>query len=95
MTWQVNYTDEASQDLQDIYDYISLTLLKPVIAANQIDRIMDAADTLDHMPFRYRLYGKEPWRSRGLRLLPVDNYIYNFYNFDCHLNYYNPIEKIQ
>ena len=24
---------------------------------------------------RHRLYEEEPWRSQGLRVLPVDNYI--------------------
>ena len=43
--------------------------------ARQTERIMDAADSLDYMPFRYRLYGNEPWRSKGLRVLPVDNYL--------------------
>jgi toxin ParE1/3/4 len=27
------------------------------------------------LPFRYRLYEKEPWRGKGLRVLPVDNYL--------------------
>lgn len=27
------------------------------------------------MPERYRKYEKEPWKSRGLRILPVDNYV--------------------
>lgn len=27
------------------------------------------------MPKRYRKYEKEPWKSRGLRELPVDNYV--------------------
>ena len=27
------------------------------------------------MPERHRRYEKEPWRTRGLRLMPVDNYI--------------------
>ncbi|MBQ8401784.1 MAG: type II toxin-antitoxin system RelE/ParE family toxin [Clostridia bacterium] len=27
------------------------------------------------MPGRFRLYDKEPWRSRGLRIMPVDNYL--------------------
>ena len=30
---------------------------------------------LDTMPERYRKYEKEPWKSRGLRVLPVDNYV--------------------
>lgn len=29
---------------------------------------------LDQMPERFREYGREPWRSRGLRIMPVDNY---------------------
>ena len=75
MIWKVNYTEDAAQDLQGIFDYISDVLLEPVTAVNQTDRIMDAADSLDHMPLRYRLYNKELWRSRGLRVMPVDNYL--------------------
>ncbi len=36
---------------------------------------MDAADSLESMPKRFRMYDREPWRSRGLRILPVDNYV--------------------
>jgi hypothetical protein len=50
-------------------------LLEPVTAANQTNRIMDVADSLDHMPLRHLLYDKEPWRSRGLRVMPVANYL--------------------
>ncbi len=31
--------------------------------------------SLDIMPERYRKYENEPWKSRGLRVLPVDNYV--------------------
>lgn len=50
-------------------------LLEPVAAERQITRIMDAADSLDHMPLRYRLYEHEPWHSRGLRVFHVNNYL--------------------
>ena len=30
--------------------------------------------SLDYMPKRYRLFDREPWRSRGLRIVSVDNY---------------------
>ena len=43
-------------------------------AEKQAGRIMDAADSLGHMPLRHRRYEMEPWRSRGLRVLLVDNY---------------------
>jgi len=29
MTWRVDYADDAVQDLQAIYDYISMTLQEP------------------------------------------------------------------
>ena len=38
--------------------------------------------SLDTMPERYRKYEKEPWKSRGLRVLPVDNYVV-LYIPDC------------
>ena len=75
MTWNVFYTDSAQRDLQSIYDYIADVLLEPDIANKQTDRLIYAADSLEHMPFRYRLCDYEPWRSKGLRVMPVDNYV--------------------
>jgi toxin ParE1/3/4 len=74
-SWYVSYTEKADRDLDSHYKYIAKEKLEPINAANQINRIIDATATLDHMPFRHRLYANEPWRSRGLRVLPVDNYI--------------------
>ncbi len=31
--------------------------------------------SLDNMPERNRLYEREPLKSRGLRVLPIDNYV--------------------
>jgi len=75
MIWDVHYTNSAEQDLQDIYDYISYILLIPETAKRHADEIMDAADSLEHMPFRHRLCDYEPWRSRGWRVMPVNNYL--------------------
>jgi len=75
MIWHVDYTDDALEDLQGIYEYIAFNLLEPVTAAKQSGRIMDAADSLNELPFRYPLYHKEPWHSKGLRFMPVDNYM--------------------
>ena len=75
MIWDVQYTETAEKDLQDIYNYIAHVLLVPSTAENQTNRIMDTADTLNHMPLRYRLCDYEPWRSMGWHSVPVDNYI--------------------
>ena len=75
MTWKVEYSDEARGNLRDIFRYISDTLLEPLTAKAQIGRIQDAAEGLDHLPFRHRLCDVEPWHSLGLRVFPVDNYL--------------------
>ena len=58
MIWKVKYADDAIQDLQNIYDYIAYMLLEPVTAAKQANSIMDAVESLDHMPLRHSLYDK-------------------------------------
>lgn len=75
MIFRVEYSAAARQDLRDIYQYIAYELLAPEAAARQTDRIMKAVRSLEQMPMRHRLYEEEPWHSRGLRVLPVDNYI--------------------
>ena len=81
MKYEVMYTAGAKKDLRNIYRYISEELLAPKNAAGQTKRIMAAIRKLDEMPKRNRLYEEEPWHSRELRFLPVDNYL-AFYKVD-------------
>ena len=81
MTYEVRSTGHARLDLCNIYNYISDTLLEPVIAEKQYSRIEKAVYSLDYMPERFRRYEKEPWKSRNLRVMPVDNYLV-FYTVD-------------
>ena len=64
-----------------LYKYIAETLMEPVIAEKQYTRIENAVYSLDQMPERFRQYEREPWRSRNLRVMPVNNYIV-FYTVD-------------
>jgi toxin ParE1/3/4 len=75
MKYKVIYTEQANKDLRAIYEYIAFTLLAPDLAVGQLDRIEKAMLKLQEMPERYRLYEEEPWLSRGLRWMPVDNFI--------------------
>lgn len=75
MSWDIVYTAQARQDLRDIYEYIALELLAPENAAGQTQRIMKTIRSLEEMPMRHKLYEEEPWHSRGIRILPVDNYL--------------------
>ncbi len=73
MSWKINYTRHAREDLKAIYEYLAFELLVPDTAGRQSDRIMKAVRTLDNMPERYKVYEEEPWKSQNLRYFPVDN----------------------
>ena len=74
MSYSVTITDKADEDLRSIFEYIAFDLHSRINAARQINRLEEAINSLSEMPKRFSLYGNEPWRSRGLRMMPVDNY---------------------
>lgn len=75
MTYQINITDQANQDLRNIFEYIAFELQEPQVAIGQLNRLEKEIYSLDQMPERYRVYDREPWRSRNLHIMPVDNYL--------------------
>ncbi len=75
MIYEVAITEQADADLRGIYEYIAFELLAPENAAGQIDRLEENILGLEHFPEKFREYEKEPWHSRGLRIMPVDNYL--------------------
>lgn len=75
MIYAVKISDEAGSDLRGIYEYIDFDLLVPETAANQLERLKKSIMGLKEMPKRFPLYQKEPWLSRGMRFVPVDNFI--------------------
>jgi toxin ParE1/3/4 len=74
-SWRIVYSEHAANDLRDIFEYIAFSLLEPGIAKKLTRRIIDAVSKLNQMPLRHHLYDKEPWRGRGLRVLPVGSYL--------------------
>lgn len=75
MIYEVVTTDQADSDLRGIYEYIAFELLSPEHAAGQLDRLEENIVGLEKFPEKFRLYEEEPWHSRGLRVMPVDNYL--------------------
>ena len=75
MIYEVEVSQQADSDLSGIFEYIAFELQSPQNASGQLDRLEEQILSLDTMPERYRKYEKEPWKSRGLRVLPVDNYV--------------------
>ena len=75
MKYKIALTKQADTDLRSIYEYIAFTLFEPETAARQLDRIEKGVLSLDKMPERFGVFEKDPWFSRGLRKMPVDNFI--------------------
>ncbi|MCM1263480.1 MAG: type II toxin-antitoxin system RelE/ParE family toxin [Butyrivibrio sp.] len=75
MNYEISMTPQAKNDLRSIFEYIAFDLQSPQNAAGQLDRLEKHIASLNEMPERCRVYDKEPWFSRNLRILPVDNYL--------------------
>lgn len=73
--WSVILTPEFKHEFRNIYAYISEVLLVPETAKKQVSRILEQVEKLSEMPNKFSLIDKEPWRSRGVRKLIVDNYV--------------------
>lgn len=74
MIFEIEISNQADADLRGIYEYIAFELQSPENAGNQLDRLEESIISLGQMPERFREYENGPWRSRGLRIMPVDNY---------------------
>lgn len=75
INYEVITTKQADYDLRGIYEYIAFELMAPGNAAGQLDRLEKGIMGLETFPERFRAYEKEPWRSRGLCVMPIDNYL--------------------
>ena len=75
MSYEVTLTQEAKHDLLEIYRYIAVELQSELNANDQPDRLEENILKPDEMPERFRVYARESWRSRNLRVMPVDNYL--------------------
>ena len=75
MSWKINYSEKAFNDLKAIYEYIAFELSVPNTASKQVERIMDSVKALDRMPFMHPVYPEEPLKSREIRFFPIDNYL--------------------
>lgn len=73
--YTVSYSEDALNDLREIYTYIADELLVPETATAQVGRIRKEVRSLDFMPTRYALVEWEPWHSMRMHQLPVNNFI--------------------
>ena len=75
MIYNVVISSQAENDLRGIFEYIAFELKSPQNAADQLEKLERKILSLEAMPDRHRVFDRETWRSRGLRILPTDNFV--------------------
>ncbi len=75
-TYRVRYTPEAYSDLQEIFDYIKIS--SPQNAPEMIRKLMEAADSLDIFPHRYRPPRNMGKVDREIRSMPVPPFLMRY-----------------
>lgn len=53
---KVTYYESALKDIKEIYEYLCEVIKMPETATNQIRRIFECADSLNHLPERNKVY---------------------------------------
>ena len=80
MRYEVKLTAQAIGHIEETVQYISKTLLEPETARKWADVLQCEIGKLDSMPSRYPFTEEEPWRTKGIRKMPVKNFLVYYLN---------------
>ncbi|MDO4469933.1 MAG: type II toxin-antitoxin system RelE/ParE family toxin [Bacillota bacterium] len=72
--YTVEITNEALENMEQLYNYIAYVLQSPENAMAQYNRIAEAILRLETLAERIKIMESEPEHSREMRKLLVDNY---------------------
>ena len=75
MRYKVKLTTQAIGQIEETVRYISKILLDPETAQKWADAMQREIEKLDFMPSKYPLTEEEPWHTKGIRKMPVKNFI--------------------
>ncbi|MBQ7360751.1 MAG: type II toxin-antitoxin system RelE/ParE family toxin [Lachnospiraceae bacterium] len=76
--YRIVLTHRAKDDIIDIGDYISFTLLEPYTSQIFIKGLKNSISHLKYFPFKFPLVQDEILQAQGIRCMPYKNY-YIFY----------------
>ena len=74
MEYSVALSDQAKEDIVEIYDYILNVLESEINAESVLNRLYSAMNKLSYMAESYHLYPNEAWKSKGVHYFSVGNY---------------------
>lgn len=72
--YEIEITDQAEEDLNDIFAYIAYEKESPANADSLLKRLEEGIMSLDRMPERYRTYDRAPFKNREMRIMPIDSF---------------------
>lgn len=75
MKYKIFLSQEANKYIDEIFLYISNILTETETAKKMIRLLERSILSLEEMPNRFRIYEREPWRSRGVHIMPVKRYL--------------------
>ena len=75
MRYAVKLTEQAFGQIEETVQYISKILLEPENARKWANTLQCEIEKLKSMPSRYPLTEEEPWRTEGIRKMPVKNFL--------------------
>ena len=75
MKYKVITLQHAKKELVEIQQYITEELQSPQAAFDFVDDIEEQILNLEHMPKRFALVDDERLASKGVRLIPVKNFL--------------------
>lgn len=76
--YQITLTKRAKDDIVDIGDYITYTLLEPDTSRTFIKGLRQSISQLKFFPYKFPLVQDDILQSQGIRCMPYKNY-YVFY----------------
>ena len=72
--YSVNVTNYAYEQLSEIAEYISEVLFSPETANKWLIKMRKEISELSIFPSNFGLINEEPWKSKGIHRMSVDNY---------------------
>lgn len=81
MSYDIQITAEAENDLREIFEYIARDLQAVQNAASQLDRLEQGIYSPEQMPNRFRIYESGLGQNYKLHVMPIDHYLV-FYEVD-------------
>ena len=73
--YHVKVTASAESQIEQITQYVAFDLNNPKAAILLLDALETSILGLSNLPYRFPLVAEEPWRGKGIRIMPVNHFL--------------------